>query len=141
MAGPEVTAEITKGMDCAAICAPAVGQAAALFGLANLDGWKEEKRQLSLKRLAALRQALARNDLKYELVSAGAFFAYMRHPHQGKSALEVARRLAAEQNILCLPGAFFGPGQDSYLRFSFANVEADRMDEIAKRLAASQSGF
>ncbi len=141
VAGPEVTAEITKGMDCAAICAPAVGQAAALFGLANLDGWKEEKRQLSLKRLAALRQALARNDLKYELVSAGAFFAYMRHPHQGKSALEVARRLAAEQNILCLPGAFFGPGQDSYLRFSFANVEADRMDEIAKRLAASQSGF
>ncbi|MBT5674311.1 MAG: aminotransferase [Rhodospirillaceae bacterium] len=141
VAGPEITAEITKGMDCAAICAPAVGQAAALFGLENLAGWKEEKRELSLQRLAALRQALARNDLGYELVSAGAFFAYMRHPHHGKGAAEVARRLADEQNMLCLPGNFFGPGQDSYLRFSFANVEADRMDEIAKRLADSQGEF
>ena len=141
VAGSEITAEITKGMDCAAICAPAVGQAAALFGLQNLAGWKEEKRQLSLQRLAALRRALGRNDLGYELVSAGAFFAYMRHPHDGKSAAEVARRLADEQNMLCLPGNFFGPGQDAYLRFSFANVEAEGMDEIAKRLAASQGEF
>ncbi len=141
VAGPEITAEITKGMDCAAICAPAMGQAAALFGLANLDCWKEEKRQLSLKRLTALRHALARIDLEYELVSAGAFFAYMRHPHLGKGAVEVARRLADEQNMLCLPGTFFGPGQNSYLRFSFANVEAERMDEIARRLAASRGGF
>ena len=84
---------------------------------------------------------MARNDLEYELVSAGAFFAYMRHPHTGKSAVDVARRLADEQNMLCLPGAYFGPGQDSYLRFSFANVEADRMAEIAKRLADSQGEF
>jgi len=141
VAGPAVTAELTKGMDCAAICAPALGQAAALFGLQKLDRWKEEKRQLSLTRLAALRRALARNDLEYELVSAGAFFAYMRHPHSGKGAVDVARRLADEQNMLCLPGAFFGPGQDAYLRFSFANVEADRMDEIARRLADSQADF
>jgi aspartate/methionine/tyrosine aminotransferase len=82
---------------------------------------------------------MARNNLDYELVSAGAFFAYMRHPHAGKSAVEVARRLADGQNMLCLPGAYFGPGQDSYLRFSFANVEADRMDEIADRLVDSQA--
>ena len=134
VAGPEIIAEITKGMDCAAICAPAVGQAAALYGLENLDDWKEEKRQLSLKRLAALRDAMARNDLLYDVVSAGAFFAYMRHPHAGKGATEVARHLADNENMLCLPGAFFGPGQDAYLRFSFANVEAERMVEIADRL-------
>jgi aspartate/methionine/tyrosine aminotransferase len=139
VAGPEITAEFTKGMDCAAICAPAVGQAAALYGLQNLDRWTQQKRQLSLARLAALRHAMARNNLDYELVSAGAFFAYMRHPHAGKSAVEVARRLADGQNMLCLPGAYFGPGQDSYLRFSFANVEADRMDEIADRLVDSQA--
>ncbi len=138
VAGPEISAEITKAMDCAAICAPAIGQAAALFGLQNLDRWKREKRRLSLARLEALRQAMARNDLEYQVVSAGAFFAYMRHPHEGKSASEVARRLADEHNMLCLPGNFFGPGQESYLRFSFANVEADRMVEIAARLVDSQ---
>ncbi len=141
VAGPEISAEIAKAMDCAAICAPAIGQAAALFGLQNLDRWKQEKRRLSLARLDALRQAMARNDLAYEVVSAGAFFAYMRHPHDGKNAGQVARRLADEQNMLCLPGAFFGSGQDIYLRFSFANVEADKMEEIAARLVASQGTF
>ena len=141
VAGPEIAAEIAKGMDCAAICAPALGQAAALYGLCNLDGWKEEKRRLGLHRLSALRDAMARSDLEYETVSAGAFFAYMRHPHEGKSAGEVARRLADEHNMLCLPGAFFGPGQENYLRFSFANVEAERMEEIAVRLVASQAAF
>ena len=141
VAGGEISAEIAKAMDCAAICAPALGQAAALFGLRNLDRWKQEKRHVSLARLDALRQAMARNDLEYEIVSAGAFFAYMRHPHDGKSAGQVARRLADEQNMLCLPGAFFGSGQESYLRFSFANVESDQMEEIAARLVASQGTF
>lgn len=141
VAGPEISAEIAKAMDCAAICAPAIGQAAALYGLRNLAGWKQEKRRLSLARLAALGQAMARNDLEYRVVSAGAFFAYLRHPHDGKSASDVARRLADEHNMLCLPGAFFGPGQESYLRFSFANVEAARMDEIAARLVDSQGEF
>ena len=59
----------------------------------------------------------------------------------GKSASEVARRLADEHNMLCLPGSYFGPGQEAYLRFAFANVEADRMTEIAARLADSQAEF
>lgn len=141
VAGPEMTAEIIKAMDCAAICAPAIGQAAALYGLQNLDAWKQEKRRLSLARLDALRHAMARNDLEYKVVSAGAFFAYMCHPHESKSASQVARRLADRHNLLCLPGPFFGPGQESYLRFSFANVEAEKMAEIAARLVASQGTF
>ena len=141
VAGPEMTAEIAKAMDCAAICAPAIGQAAALYGLQNLDEWKQEMRRLSLARHDALRRAMARNDLEYKVVSAGAFFAYMCHPHEGKNASEVARRLADRHNMLCLPGSFFGPGQESYLRFSFANVEAERMEEIAARLVASQGTF
>ena len=114
---------------------------AALFALQNLDRWKHEKRRLSLARLEALHHAMARNELQYQVVCAGAFFAYVRHPHAGKSASEVARRLADEYNMLCLPGTFFGSDQESYLRFSFANVEANRMNEIAARLVDSQDAF
>jgi hypothetical protein len=32
----------------------------------------------------------------------------------------------------------FGPGQEQYLRFAFANVEADRMVSLAERLIESQ---
>lgn len=87
-------------------------------------------------RLATLRDAFRRNDIGYELVSSGAYFAYVRHPFDGRPAAAVARRLADQQNILCLPGSMFGGGQDSFLRFAFANVAAEAMPAIAERLAA-----
>jgi len=50
----------------------------------------------------------------------------------------VARRLADEQNLLCLPGTMFGPGQEAYLRLAFANLDIAAMPELARRLVASQ---
>ncbi len=49
----------------------------------------------------------------------------------------MAKRLADDENMLCLPGSMFGSGQEDYLRFAFANVDADKMPEIARRLARS----
>ena len=89
-----------------------------------------------LQLLARLREGFRRNDIGYELVSSGAYFAYVRHPFDGRPAAAVARRLADQQNILCLPGSMFGGGQDSFLRFAFANVVAAAMPAIAERLAA-----
>jgi aspartate/methionine/tyrosine aminotransferase len=137
LAAPSFIAELAKAMDCIAICAPRIGQEAALFGLQELAAWREEKRLLMRARVAALRAAFAARDTGYHLVSAGAYFAYLRHPFAGESAREVARRLAAEENLLCLPGSMFGPGQEDYLRFAFANVAAERMPEIVRRLADS----
>ena len=90
------------------------------------------------ERLEALRAGFARQALKYQLVSAGAYFAYVRHPFEGVAGKSVARRLAAEQNLLCLPGSMFGPDQEQFLRLAFANVEADLMDEVVDRLIDSQ---
>ena len=87
-------------------------------------------------RRAALVKAFGRNDLGYELITAGAYFAYVRHPHRGRKANEVARRLADRQNLLALPGSVFGANQDDFLRVAFANVDAALMPEIAARLAA-----
>ena len=135
--GAGLAAEIAKAMDCVSICAPRLGQEAALYGIGALAAWREEKRLLMRERLSALRQAMRRNDTGYELVSAGAYFAYMRHPFAGESATAVAQRLAAEQNLLVLPGSMFGPEQEGFVRCAFANVEAALMPEIARRLAAS----
>jgi hypothetical protein len=137
--GAALLAEIAKAMDCVAICAPRIAQEAALYGIGYLAGWRREKQMQMRDRAAALRAAFQRNDLDYELVSAGGFFAYVRHPFAGVSAADVARRLAAEQNLLCLPGTMFGPEQEPFLRLAFANVETDQMAEIARRLAASQA--
>ncbi len=130
--------EIAKTMDCVAICAPRIGQEAALFGLEHLDAWRAEKRRAMRVRGVALRQAFRLNELRYELVSVGGFFAYVRHPFAGETAEAVGRRLAREQGLLCLPGSTFGPDQDAYLRLAFANVGVEAMPEIARRLAASE---
>jgi aspartate/methionine/tyrosine aminotransferase len=125
-----------KAMDCVAICAPRIGQEAAHFGLGHLADWRQSNTQMMRERRAALLKAFARNDLGYELISAGAYFAYVKHPHRGRKAAEVARRLVDRQNLLALPGSVFGPNQDDYLRVAFANVDAALMPEIAARLAA-----
>ena len=134
--GRRLGREIAKAMDTVAICAPRVGQLAALQGLRTLDTWQQGNRTLMATRLHALQAAMARPDIGYRIVSAGAYFAYVAHPFAGQSSATVARRLADEQNLLCLPGSMFGDGQETYLRFAFANVAAERMPAIAERLAA-----
>ena len=52
--------------------------------------------------------------------------------------LAVARRLVDDHNVLCMPGAMFGPDQEPYLRFAFANLEAEHMTGLAERLVARQ---
>lgn len=130
--------EIEKILDCMHICASHVSQRAALFALTALAGWREEKSAMMQDRLRALRTAFTRKGLRYELVSSGALFAYVRHPFAGEPAKSVAMRLAGEHDLLCLPGSMFGPGQEDYLRIAFANAEAADMELLADRLIESQ---
>ena len=53
------------------------------------------------------------------------------------SALTRAPRLRAngDQAVFLLPGAFFGSGQDRYLRAAFANVSEAGIEEAVRRLA------
>jgi len=135
VADPKFVAEVAKAMDCVAICAPRIGQLAAAYGLEHLDTWRAGITEMIGDRLLAVQSAFSRNDLGYELISAGGFFAYLKHPHRGRTAMEVAKRLAQQQNLLILPGSMFGPDQEDYLRVAFANVEAKWMPEVAERLA------
>ncbi len=133
-------AEVTKVADCVAICAPRIGQEAARFALTELGDWLAEKRAEVRARREALRAAFAAGDSGYRLVSSGAFFAYVRHPFAGRSAAQAARRLADGQNVLCLPGSTFGPGQEPYLRMAYANLPAGQMAELAGRLRLDAKG-
>ena len=57
-----------------------------------------------------------------------------RDPHE----LGRRVRLAQEHGVLCVPGSTFGPGLEGYLRFAFANLEAQAMAALVARLAESQ---
>ena len=137
-ASSELIGHVEKLVDCVAICAPRIGQDAALFGLTNLADWRTEKVAEMAEKLSALEAAFANTALAYNIISSGAFFAYVRHPFENQTSKEVAMRLAAEHNLLVLPGSMFGDNQDSFLRVAFANGSADDMPEVVDRLIASQ---
>jgi aspartate/methionine/tyrosine aminotransferase len=139
IAGPELLHEAAKILDCMTICPPHITQKAVEFGLTALDLWKTEKKILMRGRLDALRAAFKTSGLRYELVSSGAYFAYVKHPFDGEASKSVAMRLAQKHDVLCLPGSMFGPGQENYLRFAFANVGEEKMPLLAERLLGSQS--
>jgi aspartate/methionine/tyrosine aminotransferase len=136
--GEGLLLEAAKILDCMTICPPHITQHGVHFALAKLDGWKRQKLAMMAERLATIRHAFGAHGLKYELVSSGAYFAYVRHPFRGEAAKSVAMRLAQEHDVLCLPGSMFGPGQEDYLRFAFANVGAELMAPLAERLIESQ---
>jgi aspartate/methionine/tyrosine aminotransferase len=137
-AGPAQLHEMAKILDTMTICPPQISQRAVHYALTNLGDWKDGKRAVMAERLAALRAAFANPALKFQLISSGAYFAYVKHPFTDESSKTVAKRLAQEHDILCLPGSMFGEGQEDYLRFAFANVEAEKMGPIVERLIESQ---
>src|SRR5437667_153173 len=63
IAGPGLSESIAKAIDTIAICAPRIGQLAALYGLGHLGDWRRENTLLMRGRLEAVKRALARNDL------------------------------------------------------------------------------
>ncbi len=127
---------IAKIADTLTICAPHVSQKAALFGLRNLAGWTEEKRDQLNRRLGLLRRAFETIDPAFKLVSSGAFFGYLRHPFEGMKSLDVSRNLFRDQSVLTWPGSFFGPNQEQYVRLAFANAGDAEIDELVRRLSA-----
>ena len=137
VAGPAIMHEATKILDTMTICPPHIAQRGVLYALKELDEWKAGKKALMAERLAAMRTVFTKPDMKYELVSSGAYFAYVKHPFRGEASKAVAKRLAQEHDVLCLPGSMFGQQQEDYLRFAFANVEKEKMAVLAERLRES----
>jgi aspartate/methionine/tyrosine aminotransferase len=126
-------------MDTLSICAPRISQDAALFGLSNLSSWVNKKQKIIKERCKFLTEAFKSDDIDYELISSGAYFAYIKHPFKNRTAREVAMQLAEQENILCLPGTFFGPNQENYLRFAFANANLAEISALKERLKIQNS--
>ena len=138
-AGEAVIGEIAKVMDNVQICAPRAAQHALARVMPALDGWREANRLEIERRATALRHAFDALP-GWHLASLGAYFAYARHPWADEDSVVVAARLAEERGVLTLPGAFFGAGQERYLRIAFANVDAATLERLPERLGGHAAG-
>lgn len=142
IADPARLAEAEKFLDSIAICAPTLGQKAALHGLRHLGPWVAGERLEILRRRAAITTGLATLP-GWRLLGCGAYFAYVEHPFDLPSD-QLAKALVTEQSLLTLPGTMFGPGPAQggdgsfarQLRLAFANIDAPGLGTVVERLAA-----
>ncbi|NNJ67188.1 MAG: aminotransferase [Boseongicola sp.] len=138
VASPARLAEVEKFLDTVSICANQLGQMAALWGMQNLRQWLGGERAEILARRAAVETHIGALP-EWEILGVGAYFAYMRHPYEMTSDV-LAKRLVSEASVLALPGTMFTPDGDALgqqsLRIAFANIDADGIRELARRLAS-----
>lgn len=135
LASPEVTAEAMKVQDCMVICASVPIQRAIAAVL-------EREPDYPSRWLPELR---ARRDFLVETLGsipgvvpirpAGGFFVMARHEAASDSRA-AALRLIETQQVVTIPGAFFGKAGEGYLRISYGAATRERLQAACARLAA-----
>lgn len=137
VASSELLAEVMKLLDCVQISPSRIGQEAVAAGLRYSLAWRQSQRERVLGNLATFRQVMDTRPGGFELATSGAFFGWVRHPFakDGLDTAEVVKRLVLEHDVLAIGGTAFTPQDESWLRFSYANLEADQFELLAERLS------
>jgi aspartate/methionine/tyrosine aminotransferase len=103
----------------------------------NLAQWVAGERDEILARRAAMVSGFSALP-DWKLLGCGAYFAYVEHPYDMASD-ELAKRLVHQASILMLPGTMFQPASHPegarQLRIAFANIDAQGIAELFRRLA------
>ena len=133
VASKEFIHHALKAQDTMAVCQPRITQHAVKFGVEQLDLWVAANREMMGRRHDLFRSEFMQPGNRFQLITSGTFFAWVRHPFSGCSGREVAKRLVDEAAILCLPGEVFGPGLKDYLRLAFGNIREEAIPEAVRR--------
>jgi aspartate/methionine/tyrosine aminotransferase len=140
VASPELNREVRKLLDCVAICAPRIGQEAAWAGLTSAGPWRRERAREVADARRDLVAAMAGRPGGFELLSAGGFFGWVRHPFGARSTEDVVRELALTYDLLVVPGTAFLPDDRRTFRVSISNLDRTAVADLAERLAAAAEG-
>ncbi len=132
VAASAVSAEIGKILDTLQICAPRTAQAPVAWAIDGLAAWREANR-LEIERRADAFRAAFEGVNGWKVDSMGAYFAFLRHPFHGRPAASVVKELVEKAGVLCLPGPYFGPGQEGHMRVAFANAGVESLQALRER--------
>jgi len=134
-ASAKLLEQILKIQDAFIICAPRIGQQAALAGLCweGLAEWLDMRRGEMESRVRVFQEAITASGCVFEVESAGAFFAYLRHPFD-VDAWEVAAKLARDGGVLVLPGSCCGSTEWRYIRVAVGNADEETLALAADRM-------
>lgn len=130
--GRELIGGMLKIHQYTAMCAPILGQIAAVESLRNGLEAKEamkasfdERRRMFVSGLRAV--GLPCHEPQ------GAFYAFPSIAHTGRDSEHFARLLLKEAGVAVVPGHVFGAGGEGYIRCSYA-VSAQLLEEALERM-------
>ncbi|MCM3781716.1 aminotransferase class I/II-fold pyridoxal phosphate-dependent enzyme [Neobacillus mesonae] len=121
------------------LCAPIMGQIAAIECLRNGHEEKEEMKDAFNRRRMMFVQGLRSLGLSCREPK-GAFYAFPNIMATGLSSQELAGRLLREAKVAVVPGQVFGAGGEGFIRCSYAASEVqleEALDRIGRWLHAS----
>lgn len=123
-----------KVQDTMVVCQPRLTQMALAFACDNLDSWVRENCRMMAGRHDLFCKEFALPGNPFELVASGSFFGWVRHPFDGLTGRQAAKKLIDEAGLLTLPGEVFGPGFEGYLRLALGNIGEEKLPEAVARL-------
>ncbi len=138
--GPkELISAMLKIHQYTAMCAPIIGQIAAIESLRN--GLEEKDRMMESynQRRKWFVAGLCQTGLPCHEPN-GTFYAFPSIAHTGLSSEQFAKRLLEEQGVITVPGSAFGPGGEGFIRCSYASsreqleMALERISVFLKRL-------
>jgi len=114
------------------LCAPVMGQIAALEGIKKGEAEKDQMVREYRVRRNLIVDGLNRLGLSCH-VPEGAFYAFPSVASTGMSDVEFAERLLMEEHVGVVPGSVFGTGGSDHLRCAYA-VSRENLKEALKRM-------
>ena len=131
---PEVIAAMLKIHQYTLMCAPIMGQIAAIESLKNgleekdhmIDSYNQRRRMI----VQGLRQiGLPCHE------PLGAFYVFPSIAHTGLTSDQFAQRLLQESKVVTVPGDAFGPEGEGFIRCSYA-TSLPKLQEALERMQA-----
>lgn len=134
LADARICAQAVKIQDAMIICAPAIGQAAALGALREDWNYPESfHRELLARRTALLDGVRAVRRLHWTPTD-GAFFGFVRVDDCSDSAA-LAESLLDNAHVVTIPGSAFGESGEGHLRLSYGSASVADVTEAMRRMA------
>ncbi len=130
---PDIIEAMMKIHQYTMLCAPIMGQMAALEAIKNGYEVSQEMIEQYNQRRKVIVKGL--NDAGLDcLMPGGAFYAFPSIRQTGLSSDEFSERLLMEEKVAVVPGVAFGEGGEGHIRCSYA-TSIDRIEQAIERIA------
>ena len=134
LADASVCAEAVKIQDAMIICAPAIGQTAALGAVREDWDYPRTFHPELLQRRSALLEGIRAVPRLHWKPTSGAFFGFV-HVDGCTDSAALAESLLDEAHVVTIPGSAFGASGEGHLRLSYGSASVSDVTEATRRIA------